>query len=151
MIIQAYTLTQVKINNSDCAKNRDKIAAAQMGALPNFGDPEAEQHSLEKKTVNFGNEIQQKLTPVLHHSCQELSREAERRFVQMLQSEGVAAELESQELCLLKQDYLSNLQQASMIEQRGRNHENNNNINDNNNSNNDDNDAEQPEKSSDEL
>ena len=45
----------------------------------------------------------------MHHSCQELVSEAEDQFIKMMYTESIGDELESQELCLLKHDYLTDL------------------------------------------
>ena len=75
----------------------------------NNDDPEFADHNLEKKAVTFSTEIDPKLTPVMHHSCQEFVSEAEDQFIKMMYTESIGDELESQELCLLKHDYLTDL------------------------------------------
>ena len=64
---------------------------------------------MEKKAMNFSSVNEPKLEPILRFTCLEFIRQAEESFVKALQAEQIGEELESQELCLLKQDFLSDL------------------------------------------
>ena len=63
--------------------------------------------------LTFTNEVYPKMRPVIQHVCKEFVEQSEKEFLAMIQADGIKDELESQELCLLKHDYLSDLKAAT--------------------------------------
>jgi len=63
--------------------------------------------------LSFSNDLQPRVTPIIRHICREFAQEAETELVSLMRDVALSEELESQELCLLKHDYLSDLKAAT--------------------------------------